>query len=166
MKVIPHSEAMVRKARKWNKEIGSLDNSITSGKGNVAGRLGEIAFASYIGADIADDYNFDIVLKGERIEVKTKRRTVRPQGSYMVNVAATSLHQKPDRYVFMSIKFKRKKGFNYYGVEEVWLCGDMLAEDYMKKSKLWKKGKTDNNGAFTTLRDMHNLSINELDQSF
>ena len=84
----------------------------------------------------------------------------------MVNVAATSLHQKPDRYVFMSIKFKRKKGFNYYGVEEVWLCGDMLAEDYMKKSKLWKKGKTDNNGAFTTLRDMHNLSINELDQSF
>ena len=55
MKVIPHSEAMVRKARKWNKEVGSLDNSITSGKGNVAGRLGEIAFASYIGADIADD---------------------------------------------------------------------------------------------------------------
>tara|TARA_R110002020_G_scaffold291135_1_gene506609 strand:+ start:611 stop:1111 length:501 start_codon:yes stop_codon:yes gene_type:complete len=166
MKVIPHSEAMVRKARKWSKEIGSLKNSITSGKGNLGGRVGEIAFASYVGADIADDYNYDLILNGEKIEIKTKRRTVAPKGNYEVSVATTSLHQKPDRYVFISVEFKRKKGFNYYGLQNVWLCGDMKAKEYLEKSWVYKKGDMDESNKFVTLVDMHNLSIDKLDQSF
>ena len=109
MKVIPHSDYMVRKAREWSKEVGSLNNSITSGKGNLGGRVGEIAFASYVGAEIADDYDYDLILNGEKIEIKTKRRTVPIKGHYEVSVASTSLHQNPDRYVFISVQFKRKK---------------------------------------------------------
>ncbi len=166
MKVIPHSDYMVRKARGWSKEVGSLNNSITRGKGNLGGRVGEIAFASYVGAEIADDYDYDLILNGEKIEIKTKRRTVPIKGHYEVSVASTSLHQNPDRYVFISVQFKRKKGFNYYGLEKVWLCGDMKADEYLKKSRVWKKGEVDESNNFVTLVDMHNLSIDKLDQSF
>jgi len=157
---------MVKSALNWADGCGSLKNSITKGKGNVAGRLGELAFASYVGADIADDYNFDLVLKGEKIEVKTKRRTVPPKDGYEVSVASTSLHQNPDRYVFISIRFKSKKGFNYYGLQDVWLCGDMSAKEYIEKSWVWKKGEMDESNKFVTLVDMHNMRIDKLDQSF
>ena len=157
---------MVKSSLIWANMCGSLKNSITEGKGNVAGRLGELAFASYVGAEIADHKDFDLTLNGEKIEVKTKRRTVKPRGNYEVSVAKTSLHQKPDRYVFISIEFDRKDGSNYYGLKNVWLCGDMSAKDYIKKSWVWKKGQMDESNKFVTLVDMHNLSIDKLDQSF
>jgi len=165
MKVIPHDEGMVEAAKRWGKRLGKLNNSITKGKGNLGGRLGEIAFASYIGAELADDYGFDILLD-EKIEIKTKRRTVPPKNHYEVSVASTSLHQKPDRYVFMSVEFERKRGFNYYGLKNVWLCGDMKAEEYLDRARVWKKGEMDESNKFVTLVDMHNLRIDQLDQSF
>ena len=166
MKVIPHDEGMVKCAKRWGKRLGKLNNSITKGKGNLGGRLGEIAFASYIGAELADDYNYDILLGDEKIEIKTKRRTVPPKGHYEVSVASTSLHQKPDRYVFMSVEFEEKKGFSYYGLKNVWLCGDMKAEEYLDRARVWKKGEMDESNKFVTLVDMHNLRIDQLDQSF
>jgi len=166
MKVIPHNEGMVKSAERWGKRLGKLNNSITKGKGNLGGRLGEIAFASYIGAELADDYNYDILLVNEKIEIKTKRRTVPPKGHYEASVASTSLHQKPDRYVFMSVEFEEKRGFNYYGLKNVWLCGDMEAEEYLEKSRIWKKGEMDSSNDFITLVEMHNLRYDSLDQSF
>lgn len=166
MKAIPYNEGMVESAKRWGKRLGKLNNSITKGKGNLGGRLGEIAFASYIGAELADDYNYDILLSDEKIEIKTKRRTVAPKGHYEVSVASTSLHQKPDRYVFMSVEFERKRGFNYYGPKKVWLCGDMEAGEYLKKSRVWKKGEVDESNKFVTLIDMYNMKISDLDQSF
>lgn len=166
MKVIPHNEEMVKSAKRWGKRLGKLNNSITKGKGNLGGRLGEIAFASYIGAELADDYNYDVMLVDEKIEIKTKRRTVAPKGHYEVSVASTSLHQNPDRYVFISVEFESKKGFNYYGLKNVWLCGDMKADEYLENARVWKKGEMDESNKFVTLVDMHNLRIDRLDQSF
>ena len=42
----------------------------------------------------------------------------------------------------------------------------MSAKDYIKKSWVWKKGQMDESNKFVTLVDMHNLSIDKLDQSF
>ena len=56
---------MVKSSLIWANMCGSLKNSITEGKGNVAGRLGELAFASYVGAEIADHKDFDLTLNGE-----------------------------------------------------------------------------------------------------
>ena len=61
MKAIPYNEGMVESAKRWGKRLGKLNNSITKGKGNLGGRLGEIAFASYIGAELEDDYNYAII---------------------------------------------------------------------------------------------------------
>ena len=165
MIVIPHNEKMLKKASTWSKKLGGLPNSITKGAGNIAGRLGELAVAEYLGVKIEDKKDYDLVYNGERLEVKTKRRTVAPRWDYDVSVATTSTHQHPDRYVFVSLEFERKEKWEYFGLKNVWLCGDKDAVEYMEKAFLHKMGSTDWTNGFKTIVDMWNMRIHDLDQT-
>ena len=42
----------------------------------------------------------------------------------------------------------------------------MEAGEYLKKSRVWKKGEVDESNKFVTLIDMYNMKISDLDQSF
>ena len=112
---LPFSKDMLDRAKAKANNLGSIKNSILKGRGNLAGYLGEEALAPYIGAEIVsnnrglDKYNHDLLMKdGNRVEVKTKRRTVKPRSNYDVSVAHTSTHQKPDIYAFISLEFERR----------------------------------------------------------
>jgi len=83
VKKLPHTKLMSEKAQSWANDIGRLPNSITNGRGNEAGRLGELALAEYLGVDLADKKDYDMIYNGEKIEVKTKRRTVNPLNTLM-----------------------------------------------------------------------------------
>ena len=107
MKELEFNNEMIKRATDWAENLGGIYNSITSGDGNFAGRLGELAFANYIGEEVEDNKDFDVVHNGEKLEVKTKRRAVAPLHYYEGSVAMTSEHQRPDRYVFMSLQFER-----------------------------------------------------------
>ena len=111
--------------------------------------------------DVQDHREYDLVYKGRSIEVKTKRRTVAPRAHYEVSVAKTSKHQHPDLYAFISMEFDRKENGSYFGLKNIWLCG--YSDDYFKKAKYMKKG--DRDGSFTTLVDMYNLRIDQLEKS-
>ena len=81
----PFSANMIERAKSKAVSLGSINNSILKGAGNLAGYLGEEALALHIKANIVsnnrglDKYNHDLLLQdGYRIEVKTKRRTVAP----------------------------------------------------------------------------------------
>ena len=87
MKIIPHNSTMVQEALRKAKKLGELNNSITKGHGNAAGYLGEESVASYLNADVVTNRNHDLVLNNKTIEVKTKRRTVKPQDSYEVSIS-------------------------------------------------------------------------------
>jgi|TARA_R100001530_G_scaffold47650_1_gene35831 hypothetical protein len=152
---------MIDQALQWANDLGGIKNSITKGRGNLAGRLGEIALADHLSVDVQDHREYDLVYKGRSIEVKTKRRTVAPRGFYEVSVAKTSKHQHPDLYAFISMEFDRKENGSYFGLKNIWLCG--YSDDYFKKAKYMKKG--DRDGSFTTLVDMYNLRIDQLDKS-
>ena len=155
---------MIEKAQDWAKYLGSINNSITKGGGNLAGRLGELALANYLGVCVEDHKDYDMIYKGEKIEVKTKRRTVPPQYSYDVSVAATSTHQKPDRYAFISIEFEGKTATGFYHkVKSIWLVGDMAADKYFKLATEWNRGDEDESNGFVTLVDMFNMRIGDLD---
>ena len=111
---LPFDDAMIERAREKAMSLGSINNSILRGGGNIAGYLGEEALAPYVNADIVsnnrglDKYNHDLLLEcGHRLEVKTKRRTVSPRPHYDVSIAETSKHQKPDLYGFISLEFDR-----------------------------------------------------------
>jgi hypothetical protein len=173
---LPHTQEMIKEAKRWATELGALNNSITSGRGNAAGRVGELALSTYLNVETpSDKYNHDINQNGETIEVKTKRRIVKPKSYYDVSVAKTSNHQKPDRYAFISLQFKksdyygeaaeglqRKGGKQYYGLINVWYCGDMSYEEFWQAAELWEKGRKDSSNGFTTLVDMYNLPISGL----
>ena len=166
MKKLPHTKLMSEKAQSWANDIGRLPNSITNGRGNTAGRLGELALAEHLGVDLADKKDYDMIYNGEKIEVKTKRRTVKPAEYFDVSVAETSRHQAPDRYVFISIEYASKKNKRYNGLKSIWLCGDILASEFFEKGRFLRKGAEDGNNKFRVLRDMYNLQINQLNQTF
>jgi hypothetical protein len=169
LKIIPHTDEMVKDSFEKASRLGSLNNSILQGRGNAAGYMGEEAVAAYLGADIVsdDEYSHDLMKDNKRIEVKTKRRTVPPVGMYEVSVAAASRHQKPDLYAFVSLQFKRSGKVNdrmrYGGLEFVWLLGYKNPEDYFRESQAWKPGDIDPDNNFEAHVDMFNLPIYMLD---
>ena len=164
MKELFFDKPMLKEAEQWAENLGRINNSIMRGRGNLAGRLGEIALARHLGVAIKDHKDYDMIYNGEKIEVKTKRRTVPPKLSYDVSVASTSTHQKPDRYAFISIEFEgmTARGF-YYDVKNIWLVGDMAADKYFKLATEWNRGDEDESNGFVTLVDMFNMRIGDLD---
>jgi len=164
---IPHTKEMIKEAHKWSKDLGSLNNSITKGRANAAARIAELALAKYWGTKPTDDYNHDILYKNQRIELKTKRRTVKPKDNYRVSVAKTSLHQKPDTYCFLSIEFNRTEGEGvrkkYYDIENIWYCGDISRKDFLDKSELWVKGSVDDR--HTVHADNYKMRIENLESN-
>ena len=167
MKIIPHTDEMIEEAQEWSNQLGAIKNSIVRGRGNMAGKLGELAFSAYVGSPLEDRSDYDMVHGGERLEIKTKRRTVPPLQDYDVSVATTSTHQKADKYVFISIEFDRKdKKNNFYGVKSVWLCGDKDVAEYRKSAFLHTMGSIDPSNGFKVKVDMLNMRVRDLDQSF
>ncbi len=175
MRKLNFDQSMMDEAIKKAEALGSINNSITSGKGNLAGYLAEIALSADLGCkNISCDsgnekYNYDLIKNNLKIDVKTKRRTVDPKPFYEVSIAGTSKHQKADVYAFISITFKEKRGMGskaqYYGVESIWLCGFMSKEDYFDKAIFWKKGAIDPSNGFKVHADMYNMPISSLGES-
>jgi len=174
MIVIPHTDEMISKALKRAVQMGAIKKSITKGRGNLAGFMGEEAFCEYTGASIVMDKNmfdYDVVLGNDRIEIKTKRRTVKPKPNYDVSVADTSTHQRPDEYVFISMEFEEVIAINnkqkvYNELKNIWLLGSKDAKEYFKHATKWDKGRVDRSNNFTTLVDMWNLPISRLDDKY
>ena len=161
---LPFDNGMIRAATDWAENLGGIYNSITKGDGNYAGRLGELALAKHLGVEVEDSKDYDIIHEGKKIEVKTKRRAVKPQPDYTVNIAATSLHQKPDIYAFLSVEYlDRDSGGNYSDLLNIWLCGYKNAEQFFEESSFWPKGTPDP-PAFKTHRDMYVMKIKDLDE--
>ena len=52
---------MVENALDRANDIGHLNNSITSGQGNLAGIIGEDIVKDYIGGNINNTYDYDVV---------------------------------------------------------------------------------------------------------
>jgi hypothetical protein len=165
---LPHTKEMIQEAHEWSLALGSLNNSITKGAANKAARIAELSLAKHLGVSKpSDDYNHDILFKQEKIEVKTKRRTVKPKPFYDVSVAKTSDHQKPDRYAFLSLEFETSVGRGtrkkYLRLKNVWYCGDISHQDFWSKAELWEKGRVDKSNNFHTHVDMYNMRISDLE---
>ena len=161
---LPFDNKMIREATDWAENLGGINNSITRGDGNYAGRLGELALAKHLGVEVEDHKDYDLIYNGEMVEVKTKRRATKPKSNYTVNIAATSKHQKPDKYAFLSIEYAdRDRGGNYSDLQYIWLCGYKSAEQFFEEAEFWPKGTPDP-PSFKTHRDMYVMKIWELDE--
>jgi hypothetical protein len=114
-----------------------LNNSIRQGEGNVIGALGEIVvFDHYtaIGRHVvhAQDFNFDLLIEGFKIEVKTQEQRSIPLPVYTCHVPDYNSTQECEFYCFVFIHPDMTKG---------WLAGYISRSQFNQIKKLKKKGE-------------------------
>ena len=111
---------MIQVAQRKADKIGLLRNSISSGKGNLVGTLGEIIVSAYLNIDIHKkqefSYNYDILFNGKKIEVKSKTCNSIPLPEYEWSIA------------------------EYNTIQE---CEEILTFDKLKRVDLGKGDKAD-----------------------
>jgi len=118
-------------------KFNELKNSIRQGEGNVIGALGEIlVFDHYtkIGRNVvhAQDFNFDLLIEGFKIEVKTQENRSIPSPVYTCHVPDYNSTQECEFYCFVFIHPNMTKG---------WLAGHISRSRFHQIKRLKKKGE-------------------------
>jgi hypothetical protein len=143
-------------ARAKATKMGELRNSITKGKGNVIGFLGEMLFARHFGGTIVDNNpHYDVILDDKKVEIKTKATNYKPKDYFYASVANTNTTQKCDYYYFVRIMEDFSKA---------WLLGGYEPNKFYNDAIFYKKGEIDptsKNGYRFTV-DCYNIEIGKL----
>jgi hypothetical protein len=142
-------------AERKSKEMGIIRNSIRKGEGNFVGFLGEAIVSDYFGGIHANTYDYDVIIKDKKVDVKTKKTTVVPLPEYLCTVADFNTKQKCDYYYFVRINISTMKGY---------LLGGLTKNAFYKKAKFYKKGELDpiSDLGWTFTADCYNVPISEL----
>jgi len=134
-----------------------LKGSIMKGSSNIYGALGEVAIYDFFvekgfDIDFRSTYDYDMVIDKYKVDVKTKRTTVKPKESYLCSIAAFNIRQDCDLYFFVRVNENKENCF---------LLGYKRKEDFFKEAVFNRKGDIDVNGwAFKD--DCYNLEIGKL----
>lgn len=154
MLYIPIKKQVIEKANTLY-DFYNIKNSITHGKGQICGAIGEILVAEfYEGHEICTDStkDYDMIIDGHKIDVKTKNTTVRPRPFFLCSIEETQKHQMCDFYFFVRC-LKSLKG--------AWLLGYISKDQFFHKSKFVREGERDVNG-FIFRANNYVLPISEL----
>lgn len=121
-----------------------LNNSISKGKGNIIGALGEIIVFDYYtkkGVEIihAQNYDYDFLINGFRVECKTLASNFAPDLNYNCHLSAFNDRQKCEYYCFL-------QALNDYS--KVWIKGMIRKEQFNQLKTLKRKGELDGNFTF------------------
>ena len=155
MEEILITKDMINKAKAKANQMGKLNNSITKGQGNIAGFLGEEIVLNYLNENDNNSYDYDLVLKdGRKVDVKTKRTTVKPRTNYDCSVAAFNTKQKCDVYIFCRILNDMSRG---------WILGYKDKKDYFDEARFMKKNQIDPANNFRVKADCYNVAIEDLE---
>lgn len=149
------TEEMKKEARQKAEQLGKLRNSITQGDGNVAGYIGELIAQQVMKGELKETFDYDLVLEdGKKIDVKTKRTSVKPKDYYECSVAAFNTKQRCDGYAFVRVQNDLSKG---------WFLGHLSKDKYFNMAKHLKKGEVDPSNNFVVKADCYNVKISDLE---
>lgn len=133
-----------------------LNGSVTQGKGNKIGAIGEIIvwdryekLANYVGS-----YDYDMLIKGVKVDVKTKAQNIPPATHHTYNIFAFNTRQKCDYYCFVVV---------LNDLTKAWIVGWKKKEDFIKEAKFRKKGEVDDVGGHIFPSDCYCLKYNQLE---
>jgi hypothetical protein len=140
-------------------KFGVLKNSITKGKSNVYGAVGEIIMYDYfknkgLSVNFKSTFDYDLILDGYKVDVKTKKVNTPPKDFYLCGIPACNTRQNTDFYFFAMVFTDLTKGF---------LLGYKRKEEYFKLADFKKEGSADVNG-FKFKSDCYNLKISQLEK--
>lgn len=147
------SDMIARAKERLKKMPKCLRNSITGGKATLHGLVGEELLAEFLHAEVKDTRDYDLLKNGIRLEVKTKRTTVVPQGFHEASIAEFNTRQDCDYYLFTRM-FKDFSG--------AWFLGVMPKYVYLHKARLLRAGTIDGSNGFLVKADCWNLRVDEL----
>lgn len=140
-------------AKQEARKLGDLNGSIENGKGNYAGIFGEVLFTELIGGRRRNTYDYDIIYNGLKIDVKTKRRSVKPQPHYEASIADHNTSQDCDLYYFISVR-------DTY--EHATFLGHLSPEEYFERAAFHEAGEKDPDNGFEFKADCYNVPHAEL----
>lgn len=137
----------------------NLKGSITKGKSQIYGALGEIViFDIYTkkGLEVSFEstYDYDLIISNYKVDVKTKKTTVVPQPHYLCSITDFNPNQKCDFYFFLRI---------HENQQECFLLGYKSKADFFQQCFFSKKGSLDING-WSFKDDCYNIKIEMLDK--
>lgn len=149
------TESQIKRAKKLY-SFNELKNSIKNGEGNLLGAIGEIvAFDYYQEQDKlvihSGDFNFDLLIDGSKIEVKTRESNTPPKGHYECNISLFNAEQDCDYYLFLDIDSSHSTAY---------IKGYVSKERFKKIRQLRLKGEK--NGSFEYKCDTFVVLNNQL----
>jgi len=158
MRVVEISKEQIERAKKLY-SFKELKGSIMNGKSNIYGALGEIIIYDLsknkkLNVDFNSTYDYDLIINGYKIDVKTKRTTVTPKENYLCSISSFNTSQKCDIYFFLRINENLK---------ECYLLGYKDKTEFFKEASFNKKGSLDVNG-WSFKDDCYNLEIRKLEK--
>jgi len=172
---IKHINAAKSYYKDLKKEAGENHKaeSICGGAADLAAFVGEEVITDALSAENistergTNKFNFDLFFRDWKFDVKLKRRTVDPKPYHDASVAETSLHQKCDGYLFLSMTFGRSNGKSgpdavYYDPQSLWFCGFKPKQEYLAQAKHWKKGDVDPSNGWEVLSSCYNVPYKDL----
>ena len=153
MKKFIITQGALKRIKRRAAKLPLLNNSIRNGEGSLVAYIGEEVVKNVLEGKIEDTYDYDIVYKNTKVDVKTKERTVAPKSYYECSVADFNTEQNCDEYAFVSVLSTMK---------EAWYLGKISKVDFYKTATFHKKGDIDPDNNFTFKADCYNIPISQL----
>lgn len=154
------TDGMLTRAQQKADEMGKLNKSITGGKGNLAGFIGEeVVHHALGGGEIVNTHDYDFILNNIMYDVKTKRCKDKPLLHYECSVAAMNTVQKCDRYIFVRVEYNKQT--NELG-PRAWILGWYDKKEYFDHARYLRKGQRDGDNWFTVKANCYNIPIEAL----
>lgn len=149
------TESQIERAKKLF-SFNKLKNSLRNGEGNLLGAIGEIvAFDYYQGQDKlvihSGDFNFDLLIDGSKIEVKTMEVNATPKEYHECNVSLYNAEQQCDYYLFLNVDSSHSTAY---------IKGYVSKQRFKKIRQLRLKGEK--NGSFEYTCDTFVVLNNQL----
>ena len=123
----------------------------------VIGYLGEQLVLSYLGEAVDEDnFEYDLMYKNLKIEVKTIACKFKPKEDYLCTVNSPNdaiRKQAADYYIFTRILNDHSKG---------WILGYMKCAEFFEKGKFVKKGSEALSGLYFSKSNATTLPISKL----
>lgn len=150
------TKEQIKKAKELY-EFNSLKGSITNGESNIYGALGEVVTYDYLmlkghNVNFKSTYDYDMLVDTYKVDVKTKRTTVKPKDYYFCSISSFNTKQKCDFYFFVRVKEDYSKAY---------LLGYISKTKFYNQSIFKRKGDLDTNG-FKFKDDCYNIEVKQL----
>lgn len=139
-----------------------IKNSIRDGEGTLVGFIGEILVSEYLGVNLQNTYDYDLVYRNVRIDVKSKevgknpKADPTPRPEYECSISAYNTKQQCHAYVFTRVDVGR---------QNAWILGWKGKNEYFEKYIFRHKGQIDPNSGrrqHTFPCDCYQMTIGEL----